>query len=133
MNHDYFVHRVLAAFAFENCDSLWWRVDGDYAPVTFMVQCSDVFWWGTADSEQINPEDLDALEAAFRDASAACKNGDVYAPELFCARKRGMRPQGAFYKGMNEALWPLFHACGAERETGLGNPQKPASAAGGAL
>jgi len=34
-------------------DELWWRTDGQYAPVTFFAMCSDFFDWATADCEPI--------------------------------------------------------------------------------
>jgi hypothetical protein len=46
--------------------------------------------------------------------------GDLF----WCARVRGMRPQGACYKSIPEAFWPLFDACGPAREADLGNPSK---------
>jgi hypothetical protein len=42
--------------------------------------------------------------------------------ELFCARVRKMRPQGAWYAYCPEAEWPLFDACGPERGVDAGNP-----------
>ena len=51
-----FILRVLGVFAFDDCDAVWWRVDGSYAPVTFLVKCSDTFDWGCADCEPVNPE-----------------------------------------------------------------------------
>lgn len=118
-----FIHRVLAVFAFDNCDDLWWRTDGEYAPVTLFVLCNDVFEWGTADAEPIRPEDLPLLEQAAEDVRplVSMLNG---VGDLYVARKRGMRPQGASYKYIDEKLWPLFNACGPERVTDLLNPKK---------
>jgi hypothetical protein len=118
-----FVLRVLRTVAFDNCGDLWWRTDGEYAPVTFLVECSDVFWWGTADCEQVTPENVDAFEQAYRDAGAADKDyGLSHGGALFCARTRALRPQGAAYPE-EQSLWPLFDACGPEREVGTGNPR----------
>ncbi len=104
-------------------DELWWRTDSDYAPITLLVNCNDLFFWGCADSETLTPADLDDLEKAVADAKAA---GDEHHGHLFwVARKRGMRPQGAYYKYFEGSLPELFNACGSERETGLGNPEKP--------
>lgn len=47
----------------------------------------------------------------------------IFADELFAARMRKMRPQGASYSLYPPSIWPLFDACGSVRETGLGNPQ----------
>lgn len=48
-----------------------------------------------------------------------------YALDLYSCRIEGMRPQGAVYRHNKKELWPLFDACGPEREVGLGNPYKP--------
>lgn len=45
--------------------------------------------------------------------------------DLFAARVRGMRPQGAAYTFYPPETWPLFDACGPEREIGFGNPYRP--------
>jgi hypothetical protein len=46
--------------------------------------------------------------------------------DLFVARVRNMRPQGAAYKvRYPEEIWGLFNAAGPEREVGLGNPRHP--------
>jgi hypothetical protein len=132
-NHDIgYVHRVLAAFAFDNTESLWWRVDGEYAPVTFFAQVSDVFWWGTADVEPIAPVDVPLLEQTAADTRRA--GAEVWIAELYAARKRGSRPQGAFYEHIPAGLWALFDACGPLRSVEVGNPrpQPPIEEADGA-
>ena len=119
-----FIVQVLDLFARNDLrDSLYWRTDGEYAPVTFWVNCSDVFAWGSADVEPLTKADLDDLRKAFEDTKAA-SNNTTYGPELYCARRRRCRPQGAAYPG-DERLWPLFDACGPEREIGSGNPRRP--------
>ena len=121
-----FILRLLSVVSFDNTEDIWWRTDGEYAPITFWVKCSDVFCWGCAELEKVTPENIHVLEEAFRDCRAADRRlGEVYASMLFCCRVRGMRPQGAAYPGYDsKALWPLFDACGPEREVGLGNPKK---------
>jgi len=120
-----FILRVFRIFDWSNglsCEELWWRTDGEFAPVRFFVTCNDLFWWGTGDAEDITPENVAALEQAVADCRAAHPNGrGSRGPELFCARIRGERPQGAAYPKEKE-LWPLFDACGPAREVGLGNP-----------
>lgn len=146
------------------------------------ANCSDVFWWGSSDSEDITDENIlvlrdtiDEMTVLYKARSkiendpefkqlyfeethatylahvAECptttpdgkhSNSNQCSPwkpgatehtmyayqyetnisELFAARVRGMRPQGACYKGYPKDLWPLFDACGPERETGMGNP-----------
>lgn len=120
-----FVLRVLRATAFDHTDILWWRTDGEYAPVTLFVKCNDLFWWACADLEQVTPENVGELERAFADAKAAHPQfGEVYADSLFCCRVRGMRPQGCCYPPERE-LWPLFDACGPERAIDSSNPYPP--------
>lgn len=96
------------------CDELYWSVkpDGD---LRFWIICNDVFWWGAADAEDVTPENIDVLRECLEiDA--------LWGPTLFCARVRGMRPQGAMYKHIDEEMWPHFDACGPEREIDIGNP-----------
>jgi hypothetical protein len=97
----------------DNNESLWWRTDEEYAPITFLINCSDAFWWGCSDAEEITEENIDILEQSIKDA------GD---PRLFCARVRGMRPQGAMYKYIETKNRHFFDACGPEREIEIGNP-----------
>lgn len=113
------VMRALAATAFENCDDLWWRVDGEYAPITLFVNCNDLFWWGTADLEQVTEENIEILEQAYKDS-------EYHGGVLFCCRARKMRPQGAYYKYLKAHEKPLFDACGPERKVDIGNPHDQA-------
>lgn len=121
-----FMHRVLAAFAFDNCDMLFWRVDGEYAPVTFFAQANDVFWWGTADVEKIEPGDLPLLEQVVADLAGI--GHQEYLAELYAAGKRRMRPQGAYYRNLPPAVSSLFDACGPERAPDIANPEPQPSA-----
>lgn len=110
---------------------LLWRTDmftsdGSHVfPFAVHVSCNDVFAWGCADAEQITPANLPELRKALEDVSATAKKwsgGD--AVSLFAARIRQHRPQGACYPDDRD-LWPLFDACGPERELGIGNPYAP--------
>lgn len=112
-------------------DMLMWRVDmpsddESFArPFTVCVACNDVFAWGCADAETITPDNLPQLRKALADVAAVAETwaGDE-AAYLFVARIRQHRPQGACYPE-DRKLWPLFDACGPERELGLGNPYAP--------
>lgn len=121
-----FILKVLSITArHDQHHDIWWRTDGEYAPVTFFVLCNDLFWWATADSERVTPENVGELERAYEDAAAAHEIGEVYGAALFCARVRGMRPQGAAYPQEPE-MWGLFDACGPERipdKEPFGNPR----------
>lgn len=107
-------------------DDLLWYVKGQH--VDFCILCSDVFWWGTADFEEIYPEDLDDLEATLEECQALKKSKEapyaaVYATTLWVAKKRKMRPQGAFYKNMDTKLAELFDKAGEKREVNIANPK----------
>lgn len=115
-------HRVLAAVAAADLhDTVWWRVDGGYAPVTFFVVCNDVFAWGTADAEPITSDTIDAFEAAIEDVKAVTDGDATFGPMLYAARRRHCRPQGGAYPS-DRRVWALFDACGPERELDNHNP-----------
>lgn len=97
-------------------------------PVAFMVNCSDIFWWGTADAERITPENVQSWLDTIEELESTSPKGEYWVHDaniLWVCRHRKMRPQGAAYSLFPEALWPLIDACGPEREIGLGNPFKP--------
>jgi hypothetical protein len=83
------------------------------------VICNDVFYWGTADLEEVTPENFHILEQSLKD-------DEFYGDILFCARVRKMRPQGAFYKSLDDNQKKLFNECGPEREIDLTNPYNDA-------
>lgn len=100
---------ILAAVAaMDEHDVIWWRCDGEYAPITFFVRANDLFYWACSDGEELTIENLAVFQQAFRD----CDHGQ----ELFCARVRGMRPQQPYYKAFSAAEKVLFDACGPERD-----------------
>lgn len=72
------------------------------------VNCSDLFYWATADSEEFAIDDLPSLNRALEESP---KHGTL----LWCCRKRGMRPQRPYYKYFSEEEKPLFDAAGPER------------------
>lgn len=97
-----------------------WYFDNDFR-VSFCVRCNDLFWWGTADVEDILPEDVDFFEQTMRDAREMGMFG-VEGVFLYCARKRNMRPQTAAFRKIKKIFWDLFLACGPERKQDVGNP-----------
>lgn len=106
---------------------------------TVAVNCSDIFFWGCADAEYIEGlDDLQLFRQSMKDIAEIEGNKCfTNGPELYCARKRQERPQGAYYKYIRsldsgpeaeektKKIQALFNAAGPEREVGLGNPYKP--------
>jgi hypothetical protein len=120
---DSFVFRVLALYDdYELHEFLYWQTGAD-GGVRFYANCNDLFAWGCSDADEITSDNIGALESALADVAAVQGYATSDALLLFCARLRGMRPQGAMYEHIPRALWPLFDACGPERITGLGNPK----------
>lgn len=112
---------LLRLFAFDDTEALWWRgKDGaQVGPLEFYVPVNDVFFWGSSDLELITASDVADLAIARTD----CGDHFGYWPTLWACRKRGMRPQGAQYDYLPKHLWPLFNACGPEREIDAANPE----------
>lgn len=106
-------------------DMVWWRTDEDYAPITFFVNANDLFAWGCSDAVTVTAENLPLLKQAIADCNDVDPVLGIFtAFSLFACRVEKMRPQGAAYP-RNEAFWPLFDACGPERQKDLGNPYYP--------
>lgn len=116
------VMRVFDGFDGPGCDEVWWRTNDEYAPVTMLVNCNDLFFWASADCEPVTAENIDLLEQTVAEVMAIDKTKIHLAPLLWVARVREMRPQGAYYKYFPETLVPLFNAAGPERAIGLLNP-----------
>lgn len=108
MNNESWILDLLRLFAFDDCESLWWR--NDNGVLMMLVRCSDTFYWATADSERITAEDLPELSRAKVDLP------EEDWPILWVARKRQMRPMPPYYKGITPELAALFDACGSERD-----------------
>ena len=88
-----------------------------------LIDDSDLFAWGCATTTWV--ADPDPLRQCYEDCKATdAETGAIYAPYLYCARVRGLRPQGACYPH-DRRFWPLFDACGPEREIDSGNPYPP--------
>lgn len=117
---------VFNGFDGPSSDDLWWRTGDEYAPITLLVNCNDFFAWGCGDCEEVTKDNIAVLEQAAKDIAAVTADGDYKdAGLLFCARVRGVRPQGAYYPHLDKETWPLFDACGPERTAGVvGNPLK---------
>lgn len=116
-----FIERLFKATAFDYTDDLFWRErEGEGTPIDFYAMCNDIFWWATADLEEITPLNIHLLEGAIRDCAAI---GDhCYGVLLFCARAREMRPMARCLEGIDTGVRALFESAGPERETGFLNP-----------
>jgi hypothetical protein len=99
-------------------DQLWVQRDGD--GLRWIVNCSDFFHWGTADGEGISgQDDVNLLRQCYVDLQVAEQYAEVYMFQLFCCRKRAMRPMRLWRKAEKMAddspVTGLFDACGRER------------------
>jgi hypothetical protein len=104
---------------YDEREHLYWNEN-----LEFYFLCNDFFYWGCADAEDItSQEDVDLFEQCIKDCKAIAEQGEVYAKELYCSRRAKMRPQGAYYEAIDKRFWPLFDACGPERELNMGNPK----------
>lgn len=108
---------LLRFVAEHDCDhDIGWNQD-----LGFYVHCSDIFWWATADAEDLTDETLEEYKQAVLDAKKASPDfGHIYGGYLYCSRQRKMRPQNPAYRpqyflGQHPELVPLFNACGPER------------------
>jgi len=119
-SNDLLAGTLLAWYASKETNSaLNWSHTDQSGAWRFWVDCSDSFFWGSADGEDVTVEDLDLLGQSLVDASADPYWGTL----LFVARKRGMRPQGARYKSINPLLWDAFDAAGPDRSVDFFNPR----------
>lgn len=80
------------------------RKDG----IKLWVPCNDLFYWACADCEEITVDELSTLNLALAESP---NHGGL----LWAARKRGMRPQAAYYRHFTESEVVLFDAAGPER------------------
>ena len=110
--------RMLLEIISENdCfDSVNWNED-----IEFYVNCNDLFWWGSADAEDLNNiSDIELFEKSLRDTDS------IIGPDLYCARRRKMRPQDPYYTEVlckeNYKYQNLFNLCGPKRENDIFNP-----------
>lgn len=109
MNKEGWLLRVMQILAKdENYEDIWWRCDGEHAPITVLVNCNDLFYWACADAEKLTEENLDIFEKAHADDP---KNGSL----LFCCRVREMRPQKPFYDYLDKDKHHLYDECGPIR------------------
>ena len=104
-----YLEKVLNLVKDDMCSILIHKVDGQ-TRICFL--CNDLFAWACADAEEILPEDIPLLEELYSNPNLE-KTG--YVPEMFCCKKRGVRPQAAYYKGCPPEAIEFFDSCGPER------------------
>lgn len=103
-----------------------WHVTDGRAHLS--VICSDTFAWGCADAEEITAADMPLLRQCLTDLRAAEVHGEIWLGELYCCRKRGMRPMNRWIKdmrereGLSDAVLALIEAAGPARESMFGAP-----------
>jgi hypothetical protein len=108
----------------EIADMLFWFAADDGAPRP-AVNANDLFAWACAEAIDITPDNFEMFTTSVLECKAIHSVlGAMEGCSLFACRVEKMRPQGAAYP-TNQELWPLFDACGPERETGSDNPCKP--------
>ena len=133
---------VMKLVAADNTEDMWWKTDKD-GNLHVYVNVSDFFVWGCSDVEEItSQEDIEGLRKAFEDSrefaetvktprdaggyvsreDIAKVSASIHWPELWAARKRGMRPQGAIYPYL-KGIESLFDAAGPERDIDVLNPK----------
>lgn len=148
-------YEVAKLAEFDGNSAIFWRYDNGRMRV--FAECGDVFAWGCSDVEEITPDNLAMLRQAVADVRTLTTTETLEQRDasdgftLFCARARGMRPQGAFYKYLEvhivepgppnaehgyptwkpnkelaaqrtAALHALFDAAGPERVVDAANP-----------
>lgn len=123
MNHKELVYEVVVLLSdYDALDELsgYRASDDEFIP---SIRCNDMFWWGTADDEDIDGEnDLKALKTACQDCAERSSREYYWGPLLFVSRKRKLRPQGAAFTHIPAPCWGLFKSAGPPREIDMGNP-----------
>jgi hypothetical protein len=127
-DYDTYIYPIIElAHNYDVGEEIRWFPDSNTRKIKAWVLCNDLFWWATADGEDITLENLPLLEQTLKEVKEiasqylAKKDTHTYvdiimqAISLFCCRSRKMRPQTPCYKEIPEELKPLFDACGPYR------------------
>lgn len=135
-----FIERLFLVMASADCrdELFWWG-----KAASFHINCNDTFYWGCADAEPVTWENLPLLEQTYLDlkaldsqpienlrkgAEGSFSDGltlpaDFWLSLVFCARSRGMRPQGAVYPKGATAICEMLNAAGPDRDIDFCNPK----------
>lgn len=106
--------RAMAIMQDMDCiDDAWFSVDLTTEQIHISVNCNDLFYWASADSEPITADDVALLEQTARDLEALGDDNDTYPflnlLELYAARRRNMQPLPAYVgKLESQRLKDLF-------------------------
>jgi len=73
------------------------------------VNCNDLFYWACADSEEIEPNELQDLFKCYEKSKS-------FGGFLWACKKTGMRPQTPWYESFSEEEKRLFDECGPFRD-----------------
>lgn len=109
------------SFSEDLTESYFIRPDYDTQNIMICVHCSDMFFWGTADAEELTPEDLPDLQKAIQDVKTAGEFG-FYGVDLWTARKRNLLPQNAWLNTLPRDLAQIYIQEFEAREPDFGNP-----------
>lgn len=121
-NLRYFVDPLLRlTIEYGMTDEILWKVNQDGLFRAYLM-CSDLFYWGAADTEEILITDIPFLERAYKDCKAVDPLTMYWGGWLYCSRKRKQRPQGAAYSHIDTMVWDLFNEAGPERRVDAVNP-----------
>lgn len=142
MNDQELLYEAAKLASPEAYDALRWHFDKT-GKMSLWVDCSDIFAWATAEAEPLTAESFPMLVQAIADVDWV--NGDRDDGfTLYVARRRKMRPQGAWYKylkvtsrmpngkggwktevdeELTAKLHQLFNDAGPDRDIDLHNPK----------
>lgn len=107
--------RAFVVFDDFQCSHTWlgWRTDGEYAPVSLSVSCSDL-WNPGSDSDDLTVDNIGVLEKALEDIKAIHPKGRGQTPVLFCSRLRKKPPPESYFKYIPKEIHHLFRECGED-------------------
>ena len=89
--------RVIALID-SGCDQIVPLLD-ESGDLHVFVTCNDLFYWASADLEELGPSDVGLLVRCATDLEEADPEyGTCHVFELYCCRKRHMRPQYPFFR-----------------------------------
>lgn len=79
----------------------WWDKTWPTDKISVHVNCSDVFSWGAADTEDINHGELKELYDTY-------VKDPVWGAAIFCIKRRKQRPQTPVYDHIkNGGIWDI--------------------------